>query len=96
MDVSPWLRPDANTSPGQPFCHTHGRSQTQLESTLSNGRLRPPLRERGCGRATSASASAESWAMNFLASVLVSRDCNLIGSMAPARSTPGVVATQRW
>ncbi|MGV9387055.1 transposase [Nonomuraea sp. NPDC003707] len=26
-DVSPWLRPDAVTSPGRCFCHTYGRSE---------------------------------------------------------------------
>src|SRR3954462_4228981 len=25
VDVSPWLRPDANTSPHRSFCHTYGR-----------------------------------------------------------------------
>jgi hypothetical protein len=27
VDVSPWLRPDANTSPGRSFCHTYGRGK---------------------------------------------------------------------
>jgi hypothetical protein len=29
VDVSPWLRPDAATSPGRSFCHTYGRSKDQ-------------------------------------------------------------------
>jgi hypothetical protein len=29
VDVSPWLRPDANTSPGRSFCHTYGRGKDQ-------------------------------------------------------------------
>lgn len=27
VDVSPWLRPDADTSQGRSFCHTHGRGE---------------------------------------------------------------------
>ncbi|MEX5638203.1 transposase, partial [Parafrankia sp. FMc2] len=27
VDVSPWLRPDAATSPGRLFCHTYGRGK---------------------------------------------------------------------
>lgn len=27
VDVSPWLRPDANTSDGRSFCHTYGRGR---------------------------------------------------------------------
>jgi hypothetical protein len=27
VDVSPWLRPDAATSPGRLFCHTYGRGR---------------------------------------------------------------------
>jgi hypothetical protein len=27
VDVSPWLRPDANTSPRRSFCHTYGRGK---------------------------------------------------------------------
>lgn len=27
VDVSPWLRPDANTSPQRSFCHTYGRGK---------------------------------------------------------------------
>jgi hypothetical protein len=27
MDVSPWLRPDAATSPDRLFCHTYGRAR---------------------------------------------------------------------
>lgn len=29
VDVSPWLRPDANTSPARSFCHTYGRSKDE-------------------------------------------------------------------
>jgi hypothetical protein len=29
VDVSPWLRPDANTSPERSFCHTYGRGKGQ-------------------------------------------------------------------
>lgn len=29
VDVSPWLRPDANTAPGRSFCHTYGRGRDQ-------------------------------------------------------------------
>ncbi|MFI7643619.1 transposase [Nonomuraea sp. NPDC049400] len=29
VDVSPWLRPDAATSPGRSCCHTYGRSKDQ-------------------------------------------------------------------
>ncbi len=29
VDVSPWLRPDANTSPQRSFCHTYGRGKDQ-------------------------------------------------------------------
>ncbi|MCE7001903.1 transposase [Kibdelosporangium philippinense] len=28
-DVTPWLRPDANTSPERSFCHTYGRGKDQ-------------------------------------------------------------------
>lgn len=28
-DVSPWLRPDANTSPDRSFCHTYGRGKSE-------------------------------------------------------------------
>jgi hypothetical protein len=28
-DVSPWLRPDAETSPDRAFCHTYGRGKDQ-------------------------------------------------------------------
>ena len=31
VDVSPWLRPDAPTSPGRLFCHTYGRGQGQAQ-----------------------------------------------------------------
>ncbi|MEV6712604.1 transposase [Lentzea sp. NPDC051208] len=27
VDVSPWRRPDANTSPERSFCHTYGRDK---------------------------------------------------------------------
>lgn len=27
VDVSPWLRPDANTSADRAFCHTFGRGE---------------------------------------------------------------------
>ena len=27
VDVSPWLRPDAPTSPDRLFCHVHGRAK---------------------------------------------------------------------
>ncbi|WP_436501798.1 transposase [Actinokineospora sp. HUAS TT18] len=30
VDVSPWLRPDPNTSPERSFCHTYGRGKGQL------------------------------------------------------------------
>ncbi|MBP2326519.1 hypothetical protein JOF56_006904 [Kibdelosporangium banguiense] len=29
VDVSPWLRPDANTCPDRSFCHTYGRGKDQ-------------------------------------------------------------------
>ena len=29
VDVSPWVRPDANTSPDRSFCHTYGRGRDQ-------------------------------------------------------------------
>jgi hypothetical protein len=29
VDVSPWLRPDANTCPERSFCHTYGRGKDQ-------------------------------------------------------------------
>ncbi|MCX4804702.1 transposase [Streptomyces sp. NBC_01214] len=29
VDVSPWLRPDAATSPDRSFCHTYGRGKTR-------------------------------------------------------------------
>ncbi|MCE7001630.1 transposase [Kibdelosporangium philippinense] len=29
VDVTPWLRPDANTSPERSFCHTYGRGKDQ-------------------------------------------------------------------
>jgi hypothetical protein len=31
VDVSPWLRPDAPTSPGRLFCHTYGRGRGQAQ-----------------------------------------------------------------
>jgi hypothetical protein len=31
IDVSHWLRPDANTSPGRRFCHTYGRGHGQAQ-----------------------------------------------------------------
>jgi hypothetical protein len=31
IDVSHWLRPDANTSPQRRFCHTHGRGKGQAQ-----------------------------------------------------------------
>jgi hypothetical protein len=31
VDVSPWLRPDANTSPERLFCHVHGRGRNQAQ-----------------------------------------------------------------
>jgi hypothetical protein len=31
VDVSPWLRPDANTSPDRLFCHVHGRASGQAQ-----------------------------------------------------------------
>lgn len=31
IDVSHWLRPDANTSPGRRFCHTYGRGTGQAQ-----------------------------------------------------------------
>ncbi|MET7427361.1 NF041680 family putative transposase [Dactylosporangium sp. NPDC005555] len=31
VDVSPWLRPDANTSPDRLFCHVHGRAKNQAQ-----------------------------------------------------------------
>jgi hypothetical protein len=30
-DVSPWLRPDAATSPDRMFCHVHGRAKNQAQ-----------------------------------------------------------------
>jgi hypothetical protein len=29
VDVSPWLRPDADTSPSRSFCHTYGRGKDE-------------------------------------------------------------------
>ncbi|MDQ0753950.1 hypothetical protein QF034_008181 [Streptomyces africanus] len=29
VDVSPWLRPDAETGPGRSFCHTYGRGEAK-------------------------------------------------------------------
>lgn len=29
VDVTPWLRPDANTAPDRSFCHTYGRGRDQ-------------------------------------------------------------------
>jgi hypothetical protein len=29
VDVTPWLRPDANTTPSRSFCHTYGRGHDQ-------------------------------------------------------------------
>jgi hypothetical protein len=29
VDVTPWLRPDANTTPDRSFCHTYGRGRDQ-------------------------------------------------------------------
>ena len=29
VDVSPWLRPDANTCPDRSFCHTYGRGKNE-------------------------------------------------------------------
>lgn len=31
VDVSPWLRPDAGTSPERLFCHVHGRARNQAQ-----------------------------------------------------------------
>jgi hypothetical protein len=31
VDVSPWLRPDAATSPARLFCHVHGRAKNQAQ-----------------------------------------------------------------
>ncbi|MFD1046161.1 transposase, partial [Kibdelosporangium lantanae] len=31
IDVSHWLRPDANTSPQRMFCHTYGRGKGQAQ-----------------------------------------------------------------
>jgi len=31
VDVSPWLRPDATTSPERLFCHTYGRAKGQAQ-----------------------------------------------------------------
>ena len=31
VDVSPWLRPDANTSPERLFCHVYGRGKNQAQ-----------------------------------------------------------------
>jgi len=31
IDLSHWLRPDANTSPDRLFCHTHGRGTGQAQ-----------------------------------------------------------------
>ena len=33
VDVSPWLRPDAPTSPDRSFCHTHGRGKNKAQMT---------------------------------------------------------------
>jgi hypothetical protein len=31
VDVTPWLRPDANTSPNRSFCHTYGCGKGSAE-----------------------------------------------------------------
>lgn len=31
IDVSPWLRPDAQTSPERGFCHVYGRGKNQAQ-----------------------------------------------------------------
>jgi hypothetical protein len=33
IDVSHWLRPDANTSPGRLFCHTYARGKGRVAPT---------------------------------------------------------------
>jgi DDE superfamily endonuclease len=31
VDVSPWLRPDAETCPDRLFCHVHGRARNTAQ-----------------------------------------------------------------
>ena len=39
VDVSPWLRPEAATSPGRLFCHVYGRGKGQAQM-IPAGRIR--------------------------------------------------------
>ncbi|WTP27736.1 transposase [Streptomyces sp. NBC_00203] len=48
-DVSPWLRPDANTCAVRSFCHTFGRGEGMLPMVRA-GRTRSGLRWRPAGR----------------------------------------------
>ncbi|MEV6137676.1 transposase [Nocardia sp. NPDC051990] len=34
VDISPWLRPDATTSPDRAFCHVYGRGKGQAQMIL--------------------------------------------------------------
>ena len=57
VDVSPWLRPDAATSPDRLFCHVYGRAQGQRAADPGLALLvrrragaGPHLVDRGAGR----------------------------------------------
>jgi hypothetical protein len=57
VDVSPWLRPDAATSPGRLFCRVYGRGKGQAQmipgvAVLGGGRAGagPHQLDRGAGR----------------------------------------------
>jgi len=57
VDVSPWLRPDAATSPDRSFCHVYGRGQGQAQmipgvALLVRGGTRagPYVVDRAAGR----------------------------------------------
>ncbi|MFC6879252.1 MULTISPECIES: transposase [Actinomadura] len=55
VDVSPWLRPDADTSPDRAFCHTYGRSEKAKHQMLAlsalEKRLARPTPRAGLRRA---------------------------------------------
>ncbi|GGN87460.1 hypothetical protein GCM10010112_70110 [Actinoplanes lobatus] len=43
VDVSPWLRPDADTSPDRSFCHTYGRGKDEHRMTRAGRTRSSPL-----------------------------------------------------
>ncbi|MGX8904377.1 transposase [Streptomyces netropsis] len=49
VDVSPWLRPDANTCPDRAFCHTFGRARASTRWCPA-GRTRSWPRWRAAAR----------------------------------------------